>query len=258
MADRFSKSYAPNFVTETSGGDQTKTVFQKHINELTAIYAILSRIEKFDAGTSAPADKGTYSIWLDTSTTPATLKYWSGSAWVNVFPDDWAGDQDVNGHKIISSSDGDIELEPNGTGTIILDGPVDVAGAMDIEGAVDIADAFSLSGDGKGADFNANTAYFTAQVVSASAINWTKGNIAKKTLSGNITVTMTAPPGPAWLTFVVTQAASPATITWPSGIKWRGSYNDYKTTNDAPDLSTASAVYIISFYYDGTSYHGAY
>ncbi|MEK9639058.1 MAG: hypothetical protein VW126_05370, partial [Pelagibacteraceae bacterium] len=36
------------------------------------------------------------------------------------------GDLDVNGNKITSASDGDVEIEPNGTGDIILDGDVTV------------------------------------------------------------------------------------------------------------------------------------
>jgi hypothetical protein len=35
---------------------------------------------------------------------------------------------DVNGKKLVSSSNGDIELEPNGTGKIILDGSIDIEG----------------------------------------------------------------------------------------------------------------------------------
>jgi hypothetical protein len=36
------------------------------------------------------------------------------------------GDLDVNGNKIVSASSGNIEIEPNGTGDIILDGDVTI------------------------------------------------------------------------------------------------------------------------------------
>jgi len=39
------------------------------------------------------------------------------------------GNLDVNGNKLVSASNGDIELEPNGTGKIILDGPIDIEGS---------------------------------------------------------------------------------------------------------------------------------
>ena len=38
------------------------------------------------------------------------------------------GDLDVNGNKIVSSSDGDIVIEPDGTGTVVLGGDIDVNG----------------------------------------------------------------------------------------------------------------------------------
>jgi hypothetical protein len=38
-------------------------------------------------------------------------------------------DLDVNGNKIVSASNGDIEIEPNGSGAVILDGQVNIEGA---------------------------------------------------------------------------------------------------------------------------------
>jgi len=290
MADRWSKQYTPNFVTEASGGDTTAEVFQKHINELTRIYTLLSRVEKFDAGDSAPADKGEHSIWLDTSTNPATLKYWTGAAWQQVFPDSWAQDQDVNGHKIISSANGNIEINPNGTGVIILGATIragdnedvvispngtgiikilkkvvgDTNGNVEIEpngtGKIVLDGPVELPTEGDGLDMNKNTAYFTLQTAAGTTLDFTKGNLWKKTLSGNVTLSFTAPPGVAWLTFIVVQDGSTAyDITWPEGIYWRDLFDGYYATgNDEPDLSEKGKTYIISFFHDGSNYFGSF
>ena len=67
-------------------------------------------------------------------TTPATgeILIYNGTDWINgdagidAVQDDTeptlGGDLDVNGNKIASSANGDIEIEPNGTGNLVLDG----------------------------------------------------------------------------------------------------------------------------------------
>ena len=62
----------------------------------------------------------------------SVLKYYNGTSWVSIAPgisnivDDstpqLGGDLDVNGNAIVSVSNGDIEITPDGTGDVILDG----------------------------------------------------------------------------------------------------------------------------------------
>ena len=67
------------------------------------------------------------------NTTSNALKFYNGSAWVSVnvtgigsVADDstpqLGGNLDVNGNSIVSTSDGNISITPNGTGDVIIDG----------------------------------------------------------------------------------------------------------------------------------------
>lgn len=84
----------------------------------------------------------------------------------------------------------------------------------------------------------------------ADTIDWTTGNFHKSTLTGNCTYTFTAPTGPTTLVLKVVQDGTGSrTVTWPGTVKW--------AFGTAPTLTTtASATDIISFYWDGTNYHG--
>jgi len=98
-------------------------------------------------------------------------------------------------------------------------------------------------------------AYFTevdnGNSGAADTIDWTAGNKQKSTLTGSpgCTYTFTAPSGPCNLLLKVIQGAGGSkTVTWPVAVVW--------SDGVAPTLSTAeSAVDVISFYYDGTSYY---
>lgn len=108
----------------------------------------------------------------------------------------------------------------------------------------DIIDVKTVSFDSEIDDGNETGTY---------ALDWTTGQRHKATLTGNITtLTLTAPAGPCNLMMKIVQDATGGrTITWPSSVKWPGG-------GTAPVLSSAaSAVDLISFYYDGTDYHGA-
>lgn len=80
-------------------------------------------------------------------------------------------------------------------------------------------------------------------------IDWTAGQKQKITMTGNATLSFTAPAGPCNLLLKVIQDATGSrTITWPT-MKWAGG---------APTLTTTAAgVDIISIYYDGSAYWGA-
>ena len=98
-------------------------------------------------------------------------------------------------------------------------------------------------------------AYFDGEVdngnsSTADTIDWTAGNKQKSTLTGNCTFTFTAPSGPCNLILKLVQDGTGSrTVTWPATVKW--------PEGTAPTLSTAAnSVDIVSFYYDGTNYHG--
>lgn len=83
----------------------------------------------------------------------------------------------------------------------------------------------------------------------SDTINWGNGNNQKSTLTGNCTFTFTAPSGPARLQLrLIQDGTGSRTVTWPT-IQWAG--------GSAPTLSTAaSAVDIVTLWYDGTNYYG--
>ena len=86
----------------------------------------------------------------------------------------------------------------------------------------------------------------------AVTIDWTLGNKAKVTMTGNATLTFTAPAGETNLLLrIVQDATGSRTITWPAAVLW--------PAGAAPTLTTtANAIDIVTLYYDGTSYYGGY
>lgn len=84
----------------------------------------------------------------------------------------------------------------------------------------------------------------------SDTIDWTAGNKQRSTLTGNVTFTFTEPNGPCNLIFKLIQDGTGSrTVTWPGDVLWPG--------GTAPTLTTdASAVDIVSFYYDGTDFYG--
>lgn len=100
------------------------------------------------------------------------------------------------------------------------------------------------------------TAYFTSEVDngnsgSADTINWTVGNKQKSTLTDDCTFTFSPEPGgPCNLILKLIQGGSGSyTVTWPGDVNWAGGVPPVLTT-------TVGAVDIISFYYDGSEFHG--
>lgn len=84
----------------------------------------------------------------------------------------------------------------------------------------------------------------------ADTVDWGAGNKQKSTLTGDCTYTFTAPAGPCNLLLrLIQDGTGSRTATWPASVKW--------PDGTAPTLTTtASAVDIVSFYYDGTNYNG--
>lgn len=143
-----------------------------------------------------------------------------GSDIVNDTSPQLGGNLDVNGKTITSASDGDISIDPNGTGKI------DMKAKTLFEKQVYFAEV----------NDDANT-----------TIDWTAGLKHKKTLSSSPELTFTAPTGPTNLVLRIVQGSSAYTITWPASVKWI-------TT---PSIATTSKTYIFNFYFDGTYYYGS-
>jgi len=106
----------------------------------------------------------------------------------------------------------------------------------------------------KGLDVTAGTITFDevddGNSGAADTIDWGAGQKHKSTLTDNVTYTFTDPAGPCNLILrVVQDAGGGNTVTWPASAQWPG--------GTAPTISTGGdAVDIISFYFDGTNYHG--
>lgn len=104
------------------------------------------------------------------------------------------------------------------------------------------------------------TTYFTTLVFfdaeydngnsgAADTINWNLGNKQKSTLTGNATFTFTAPPGPCSLTLKLVQDGTGSrNPVWPATVKWTGGTEPVWST-------AASAIDIVTLYYDGTNYY---
>jgi hypothetical protein len=85
----------------------------------------------------------------------------------------------------------------------------------------------------------------------ALTVNFNNGGNQKVTLTGNCTFTFSNPvAGETYLIKLVQDGAGSHTATWPAAVKWPAA--------TAPTLTTtASAIDIVSFYYDGTNYFGS-
>lgn len=104
-------------------------------------------------------------------------------------------------------------------------------------------------------DMNAHSIGFTEQTATgdgSTTIDWKLGNKFKFTFGAqNDTFTFTAPTNPCNLMLILVQDGTGSRLpTWPGTVKWPNSI--------APTLTTAAAaIDMVSFYYDGTSYHGS-
>ena len=126
-------------VSDYSLANQGFSAFRSELND------ILGAINTLNATTSAPASKAAGSLWLDTtSATTPTLKFYDGSDWISLCTFNYSGntvnwldntvtadlsgdsspqlggDLDVNGQDIVSTSNADIDIIPNGTGDVNL------------------------------------------------------------------------------------------------------------------------------------------
>jgi hypothetical protein len=130
------------------------------------------------------------------------------------------GDLDCNGKKITSASNGDIVLDPDGTGKVSVS-------------KMEMADQ----------------AFFDAEVdATSTTFDLTLGNNQKKTMAANVTMSVTVPGGIAAGHLRLTgHATNTYTIAWPSSspkTQWLGT---------AITSITAGKTALISWFYDGAT-----
>jgi hypothetical protein len=132
------------------------------------------------------------------------------------------GNLDVNGNSIVSVSNGNIAITPNGTGQINL-------GLTSLTSYKE-------------------TIYAGGSQASAYTPNYSNGTVHKVTLTGNVTFAApTNMPAGSSLTLILTQDGTGSrTGTWNASYKWMGG---------TPTLSTtAAAIDVVNVFYDGTNY----
>jgi hypothetical protein len=184
------------------------------------------------------------------------------------------GNLDVNGNKIVSVSNANIEIEPNGTGDVLLTadtvrvGDVNAAATVTTNGTGNLV-LNTNSGTNSGAitvtqGANANITVIpngtgmtmlnnieyhekihslgtTSGTVAPDVAN---GNVQSITLNGNLTLNaFTSPVAGQSLTLIVNTGGTSRTLT--SSMKWAGGTKTLSTTNTTD---------IISVFYDGTNY----
>jgi hypothetical protein len=96
--------------------------------------------------TFSATNKGTAIVFATASdgTNPNILEIQTGGDVVDDTSPQLGGDLDVNGNKIVSTSNGNIELEPNGTGDVILDTDQVVVGGGSEVGQISSNGAYDL------------------------------------------------------------------------------------------------------------------
>ena len=194
------------------------------------------------------------------------------------------GNLDMNGQDIVTTSNADIELAPNGTGKVVVKGNtnqgslvlncennshgITIQSAPHSAGAsytVKLPDTLGLTNasalvtsDSNGVvSFDNGTIEESTAVTSSSnaaTINLRDGNVFTHTLSENVTYTFSNPAASGRASafiFKVTQDSSARTITWPGSVDWAAA--------TAPTItSTSGGVDVFAFLTvdGGTTYYG--
>lgn len=190
----------------------------------------------------------------------------TGSGLANIVEDtspQLGGSLDVNGQSIVSVSNGNITIAPNGSGNIQLtpaSGNITL-GATNFPTADGSVNQF-ITTNGSG------TLAFTSTLVGSTFTDYKEtiytggtttgtitpsvanGNVQSITLSGSITLNALGTPETGdSMTLIVTQPASGGPYTLTSSMKFAGGTKTLSTA--------ANAIDIISVVYDGTSYYAS-
>ena len=198
------------------------------------------------------------------------------------------GDLDVNGNDIVTTSNGDIDLDPNGSGQVVFKGNATRgSGAVKlncennshgilVKGPPHSAGAnytltlpndtgtsgqlLSTNGSGVTSWTSASTPTSitidgpykqVAEAVGALDIDLSTGNYFTKTINANSTFTFSNPPSSGTVgSFVLELTHTSGTVTWPSSVKF--------PADTAPTLTTGKT-HLFFFVTDdgGTRYRGA-
>ena len=173
-----------------------------------------------------------------TITSPSTGQYvaYGPSGWTNgtlSIQNDTSpilgGNLDVNGNSIVTLSNGNITLAPNGTGSIVCsDKTVTQAVLKDY----------------------AETVYTGGTTTGTITPDVANGNVQSITLSGNITLNALGSPATGHsMTLIVKQPGSGGPYTLSSTMNFAGGSKTLSTA--------ANAVDIITIFYDGTNYYAS-
>jgi hypothetical protein len=245
----------------------------------TNISGVNSFAERYRVGSSDPTsslDEGD----LAYNSTSNLLKYYNGSAWVGISPGiadvssdtspQLGGNLDMNGQDIITTSNADIELAPNGTGRVVVKGNTNQGSivlncennshGITIQSAphsasasytVKLPDALGTTNasafvttDANGvATFDNGTIEESTSVTSSSnaaTLNLRDGNVFEHTLTENVTYTFSNPASSGKVSSFVLKikqdaSASGYTVTFPASVDFVG--------GTAPTLTaTANAI----------------
>jgi len=245
----------------------------------TNISGVNSFAERYRVGSSDPTsslDEGD----LAYNSTSNLLKYYNGSAWVGISPGiadvssdtspQLGGNLDMNGQDIITTSNADIDLAPNGTGRVVVKGNTNQGSivlncennshGITIQSAphsasasytVKLPDALGTTSasafvttDANGvATFDNGTIEESTSVTSSSnaaTLNLRDGNVFEHTLTENVTYTFSNPAASGKVSSFVLKikqdaSASGYTVTFPGSVDFVG--------GTAPTLTaTANAI----------------
>jgi len=259
----------------------------------TNISGVNSFAERYRVASSDPSsslDEGD----LAYNSTSNVLKYYNGSAWISLSAGlaslaadttpQLGGNLDMNGQDIVTTSNADIDLAPNGTGRVVVKGNTNQGSivlncennshGITIQSAphsasatytvklpnslgLTSASAFVTSDANGVVGFDNGTTEESTVVSSSSnaaTINLRDGNVFTHTLSENVTYTFSNPAASgrasAFILKVV-QDSSARTITWPTSVDWAAA--------TAPTITATNAgvdVFAFITVDGGTNYYG--
>ena len=134
--------------------------------------------------TFATTNKGTSIVFATANdgTNPDIIEVQTGGDVVDDTSPQLGGDLDVNGNKIVSTSNGNIELEPNGTGDVILDTDQVVVGGGSEVGQISSNGAYDLK---LVTNSNTNSGNITITDGANGAITATPNGTGEVVIGGN-------------------------------------------------------------------------
>jgi hypothetical protein len=245
----------------------------------TNISGVNSFAERYRVGSSDPTtslDEGD----LAYNSTSNLLKYYNGSAWVGISPGiadvasdttpQLGGNLDMNGNDIVTTSNADIDLAPNGTGRVVVKGNTNQGSivlncennshgitiqsaphsasatyTVKLPNALGTTNASSfVTADANGVTTFDNGTIEEATTITSSSnaatLNLRDGNIFEHTLTENVTYTFSNPAASGKVSSFVLKikqdaSASGYTVTFPGSVDFVG--------GTAPTLTaTANAI----------------